>query len=256
MTDDTPDSDSAHAVLLDLDRLLPAEVLRARVRRLIDERPPDPAWERFARHPLVMLALGFALTWGVGTQLTRRWEQAQLQSQMALEQARRTTEARTAIINDVFGTLQEHAARAFLVRLALDRGAPTSELADLVRAKRELFVKSSAQLSSIQFRLRGLLPAELYEQFMDAFDKGLYVRLQLIDQAQAIAFEDRLQRRRTPRLTPSKRDKALQSEHEVTRCSQEMANAIWFNAIAPTEASPPEVREKSLRAMNSACKLH
>ncbi len=245
---------AAEKLIPRLDGLISDERLRGRVRRIIDERPPEPAWERLSKHPVVTLVLGFMLTWGVGTLLTKSWEQAQLETQRALEQQRRAVETRITVIDDFFALSEEHSARAFLVQQALDRSAPTSEIGTLIHAKSEVFVKTMARFGSLRYKLRPLLRPELYERVVKAWDRGVFVPLQIIDQAQAAAFEDRLQRRRSPRLSAFDRQQADEASGTVASCTQALAEALWYSAIVAAEDASPEQRDRSLGEMDEKCK--
>ena len=238
----------------DVDTVIEDEVLRARIRQFAEERPLEPFWERSAKHPLVTLALGFALTWGLGTLLTGNWQQRKLESDRALEQERRSAEARISVVGEFLGVLYEHQARAFMVERALQRDAPIGELRELVRAERELFPKTNAKLGLLLFTLRSLLRSDTYQPIVQSINNGIYVPLQTVDQAHAIAFEDHLLRRRPPMFTPAEERRAEEASTQATSCSQAVAEAFWFGAIAsPNVEQIGNEKKAALKQMNEAC---
>jgi hypothetical protein len=239
----------------EIDQLISDEVLRARIRRIADAPPSKPLWERVTTNPLLIVVLSFALTWGVGTLLTNSWEQSRLDSQRVIEKEREDNAARISAFNEFFGILYEHNARAFLFEQALSRDAPLETLADLVVAERELFARSNTKIGLMHFSLRNLMSPGTYLRVVKAMDNGMYVPLQLVDQAHATAYEDKLGKRQTPKLTDFEREKSEEYSRQALLCGQKLAEAIWYSVIvrASEQDDLESTRESTLTQMDTAC---
>jgi hypothetical protein len=114
--------------------LIDDELIRTRIRKLADEKPPESRWSRLSKHPLVTLFFGFMLTWTVGTLLTGQINEARRATEVATERARIRNEASADAVANYSRTLSGQEIRAAMFFSALERGARIEEVRERKRA--------------------------------------------------------------------------------------------------------------------------
>ena len=232
----------------ELDALIAEEVLRVRVEKILAPRKPENVFRRNIDQ-LLLLVLGFGLTWGIGTLLTNHWEQSRLASTRKIEQERRETEARIVAFTDFLGTISEQHARSSLVDEAFKNGAPISELAALVKSEEEIFAKSQNKTGVLTFTIRQLVSTPVYEKIRTAMASGLMDPLHRSRTNHGYMYYELINGR-------SKEWKSITGPSpQLSICSAALTNAIWYNAIAPpNEGVDIEKRRNSLKEMEEGCK--
>jgi hypothetical protein len=233
----------------ELNSLISDEVLRARVQKVLAPSKPQNLFKRNLDQ-ILLLVLGFGLTWGVGTILTKGWEQSRVESTRKLEQERRETDARIAAFTDFLGTISEQHARSLLVNKALQNGAPLSELAALVKSEQEIFAESQNKTGVLTFTIRQLLDPQVYTKIKTAMDDGLIEPLRRASTDHGYMYYEITNGRSTngkviADLSP-----------QIPICSATLTHAIWYNAIALKD-NPIDAEEKknsSLKQMEEDCR--
>ena len=196
-----------------------------------------------------MLLFGFFLTWGIGTVLTKQWEESRLEATRQIEQERRDTESRILAFTDFLGTVSEQQARSSLVDEAFRSGAPISELTALVKSEEEIFAKSQNKTGVLTFTIRKLMPSKDYEKIKTAMDSGLVEPLRRARIDHGYMYYEVT----SGRTKDWKYYAGLSPQLSI--CSAALTNAIWYNAIAlPSHGIPIDKGRNSLKEMEEVCR--
>jgi hypothetical protein len=110
------------------------EIIRHRIRRLIEEPKPAPRWKGVLTHPFFLLFVGFMLTTLVGGLLTYYYsvEQAKLQSRRSfIDELNKTKIGKIADIWErvfIYEASVEETMRTFSLRAPADEGDSASQM--------------------------------------------------------------------------------------------------------------------------------
>lgn len=231
----------------ELNSLISEEVLRARVHKILTPPKPENIFTRNSDQ-LLLLVIGFALTWGVGTSLTNRWEQSRVESARKIEQERRDTDARIAAFTEFIGAISEQHARTSLVDEAFKHGAPIADLAALIKSEQEIVAKSQNKTGVLTFTIRELVSPEIYEKIKNAMDSGLMKPLREASVNHGFMYYEIIN-------GGSNRKDVAGLSPRLSVCSAALTHAIWYNAIAPKGNDiPDEKKQNSLTQMEEDCR--
>jgi hypothetical protein len=100
--------------------LIDDEVIRSRIRRLINEPKPGSLWTRLFKHPLLSLILGFLLTGLVGTWLTNNYSANQKELERERSLADELNKIRAAKLAEIWEKVYQNEA-AFKHALEVSR---------------------------------------------------------------------------------------------------------------------------------------
>lgn len=187
-----------------VDVLIRDEVLRRRIRVLLDE-PPKSKWDSISRHPLTALLLGFFLTWFVGTVLTnayteRRQQEQKRQESLRLDQAQaldrlRAKQAAAALaLRQITVLLYERYTTATLLASALKRQASWLELERRKLAYDHAYLQWNAQLQNTLFTVRELTRQKDYSAAEDFIEQSLKPHFSFVDEYLTAGYDARQHR--------------------------------------------------------------
>lgn len=131
------------------------EVLRSRVREIIGEPAPVSRFERWSKHPLLTLFVGFGLTWGVGTLLTNHINEEREERERAVQEERARIESKLNALRDYARLIYGRQTQASMLRAAIARDAPDAELQERKREYDDATSRWGGELQSNLFLIRG-----------------------------------------------------------------------------------------------------
>lgn len=180
-----------------VDGLIREEVLRRRVRILLDE-PPKSKWDTISRHPLTALLLGFFLT---NAYTERRQREEKQQETIRLDQAQasdrlRAKQAAGALaLRQITVLMYERYTTATLLASALKRQAPWPELERRKLAYDHAYLQWNSQLQNTLFTVRELTGQKDYSEADDYIEQSLKPHFRFVDDYLTAGYDARQQGR-------------------------------------------------------------
>jgi hypothetical protein len=235
------------------DAVIEDEVIRAKVRRLIDEKRPESRLAAFARHPLVLSLVGFLLTWGVGTLLTDNIKAGQLERDRALEADRARRTASIQAVNVLSSLIYDRRTRAELVLSAARRGAAPQELAARKAAYDSAYVTWNKNLQATLLGVRDIVGEKEYTDFESYVEFGLTPWFRDLDRLVTEAYDRRIGANVGPDSTA--REEARHDLQSSLDCAYTITNALWIiAATSPRDtASMAATRARTAQELEQRC---
>jgi hypothetical protein len=235
----------------EINNVISDEVLRARVRKLIDAPKPQRWYRKIIDHQVFTLVLGVLLTWYFGSCLTKQWEQSRLEANRKMEQETRNKDALVVgAYNDFLATLSEHQVRSSLVDQAVLYDAPLGELTMLIRNELEVFAKSRNKALVLMSTIRQLMPGQTYVRIKYAAENGLIQRLDEAMRLHSLIYYGKTNR---PKSSDWKNIAGL--SNRISICGMALTNAIWYNTPPQSEDNQLlDKKNESLTQMEEGCK--
>lgn len=210
-----------------LDPLIKEEVLRGRIRKILDE--PTPSWwQSFSRHPLTSIVVGFLFT-VVLTQIIKQHqdsrdkanEQREHEYAMQAEVLRQKHISGIAAIELFSEIMYSRLTRSSMLGSALVRNAALPEIEIRKDKLDEAYVKWSVQRHKTYLTLQEI-DLQLYPKIKD-YDDSLLVHYQKLDSYLTNGYDAR--KNGKPCIAESKFIKGEASR--IQRLSDRMLTTIW-----------------------------
>jgi hypothetical protein len=186
------------------DQVIPDEILRSRIRALIDEKPPESAFYKFLRHPLVVSGFSFILTGLIGWALTTRYEAKQHAAETQRDIQAQSRLALLRGVEDLSQLMYSRQTRASLLYAALNRDAPPKEIYDRKSRYDDSVYEWNANLRRTSFLLRQAEGVHTYSTFESDVQYRLTPMFAAIDGCLTDAYD--------------RSDKHVQVQLELDRC--------------------------------------
>lgn len=231
------------------DPIITDELLRRRIRKLIDEPTPS-RWEKLSANPLLLLVVGFILTTLVGNLLTSWYSSRQLDQQKNIEQIKAKQEAGLSAISKISELMYERYTTAMFLASALKRDAPLEEIKDRKKLYDDASLKWNTQIQNTQLIVRSITSDSAYSKTESFIQYGLTPHYSMIDRHLTAGYDAALRGQSwSYSTTPVGR--------ELTRClncNYAISNYLWTRAnLYGSEKNNEEKLVKAEKELTAAC---
>jgi hypothetical protein len=220
------------------------EILRDRIRKLIDEPKSSSRWAQMTRHPLTATFIGFILSGVIGLILTNYYSEKQREREnqrsenqkkidRELAAEREHYDASIRAIQSFSKLIYERQTRSMMLASSFRRGASVDEVQERKKEYDKVFVDWNTNLQVNLFMLRDVVKESTYSQFEDYIEFSLAPMFRRIDGCLTEAYDIRF---RNKSLRPSSvSQESAQSELDCTQLSDDI-NASLNCSYAITDS--------------------
>lgn len=192
-------------------------------------------------HPITLLVVGFALTWGVGDRLTNHFNKQELETQKRLEQIKTKQESGLAAVTKISELMYERYATASFLASALKRNGDIEEIKQRKQRYDDAYMKWNTQLQTTQLIVRGLTSDSTYSNMEAFIQYGLRPHYNNLDLYLTQGYDSRLKAK-------SWEYKTTPIRAELTRCLDccyAISNYLWIrsNLYGSEKTSLPFLRK-------------
>lgn len=231
------------------DPIIKDELLRRRIRKLIDEPAPG-LLTTLSTNPMALLVAGFLLTTIVGTVLTSWYSSRQLEQQKGIEQIKAKQEAGLAAISRISELMYERYTTAMFLASALKRDAPLEEIKERKKLYDDASLKWNTQIQNTQLIVRSITSDSAYSKTESFIQYGLTPHYSMIDRHLTAGYDAALRGQGWHYgTTPVGR--------ELTRClncNYAISNYLWTRAnLYGNEKNNEEKLVKAEKELAAAC---
>jgi len=208
-----------------VDDVISDVALRRRIEKLITNSK-ESKWDKFSKHPITMLLLGFLLTWGVGGLLTDHIKKAQLDNEKKLEQIKTKREASMATISKISELMYERYAAASFLASSLKRRAPLEEVKKRKEIYDDAYLRWNTQVQNTQLIIRGLTGDNSYSKVESYIQYGLTPHYNAVDSYLTAGYDSTLSGKKWSFHSSFLRNELKQ----CLDCCYSISNYLWVRA--------------------------
>jgi hypothetical protein len=247
------DSSKSDGMSASVDATISDETLRARVRGLLEARPPESRIAAALKHPLLLSLVGFMLTWGVGTLLTDNIKAGQIQRDRALEDDRARRAASIQAVNTLSALIYDRRTRAELVLSAARRGVLLPELFSRKAAYDSAYVAWNRSIQSTLLGVRDIVGEKEYSEVESYVEFALTPHFRVLDRLVTDAFDQRVKSNAPP--DSEARTEASRALQASLDCAYTITNALWIiAATSPRDSTRmAQAKQQTTQELEQRC---
>jgi hypothetical protein len=226
------------------------ELIRHRVRKLIEKPSSTSFWTAFSKNPLVQIVIGFLLTGFLSNYITKRWSEEQQER----ERIRDLRELHVRSIERLSQIFTERRTAAGMLRSALASEMPVNDLRARKAYYDSTYVRWNRDVMTIMFTIRSIVGAKDFSKHESYVDEGLAPAFRRMDEALTRVYVARILERPLAQ-GDSSLQKVRSDLSRADACIYSITNALWVhaNAVEPDDPEWKTVRWNTQEELARLC---